>query len=694
MAPTIPKPGAARLWLRLLAALPGLMFAVVGPLNPLAQVPSAGLPTLTTARAAHQLSVKEAARGYPVHLRAVVTYYDPFISPANPVLFVHDASGGIYVGLLAKPEHPLRPGDLIEVDGQSDAGSFAPIIGFAKTRVIGQAPLPASPPRVSLTDVLSGSVDGQWVEVEGVVHEANVWHNNVFLRLALNDGEVQAMGVAAPGMDYSQLVDAKVRLRGNASPIWNRQKQMTGAHILFPGLRALTVEEQAPSEPFGQPAERIDNLLRYTPNTRLRHRTRIRGTLTLLWPERMICVQDATGGLCAETRQGTAMAVGTTIDVVGFPAVGDYTPTLTQAVYQATGGPPQPDAPKPIAPEEAMRGWHDAELVTVEGKLVGRDGAARDPTLVLVSGNTLFSASLPRDFVPTGLKGFEEGSLLRLTGICSIHSDGTGSTTDEGFPIVESFRILQRSMGDVVIVRRPSWWNADHTLRVLAGALSITIAALGGVAFLRHRVKQQTLTIRTQLAETEALKDAAEFLATHDSLTGLRNRKAIFDCIHREYDLACRSARATGVMMLDLDHFKRINDTYGHGAGDEVLKEAVRRTVDAVRSTDMVGRYGGEEFLVVMPSCRSEEIVACAERIRAAICAEPIAAAGMSLTVTASVGVVSARFPQHSEEEAIHAADLALYEAKRGGRNRVVVGKLENGESLQGAYVGAEAGRS
>ncbi len=647
----------------------------------MAQSPPARLPTLTTARAAHQLSIPEARRGYPVHLRAVVTYYDPFISPVRPVLLVHDRTGGVYVSLLAKPEDPLRPGDLIEVTGQSGAGNFAPIVDSARARVIGEAPLPDHAPRVSLTDMLSGAQDGQWVEVEGVVHEGRVWQNNVFLRVALLDGEVQAMGVATPGMDYTQLVDATVRVRGNSSPIWNRQKQMTGAHILFPGLRALTVEEAAPVDPFGLPVERIGDLLRYSANTQLRHRVHIRGTLTLLWPGRMICVQDSTGSLCGQTQQRSLLAVGSNADVIGFPSVGEYTPKLTEAIYKERSMEHTPATPASITPEEAMRGWHDAELVAVEGKLVGHDWTAKEPTLLLASGNMLFSASIPRDFVPKGMKDLEEGSLLRLTGICSLHSDGTGTTTADGFPVVESFRILQRSMADVAVVRHPSWWNAEHTLRVLAGALAVTIAALGGVAFLRHRVKQQTLTIRAQLAETEALKDAAEFLATHDSLTGLRNRKAIFDCIHHEYDLACHTARPTGVMMLDLDHFKRINDTYGHGAGDEVLREAVRRTVEAVRSADMVGRYGGEEFLVVMPSCPSEEIAACAERIRAAICGSPIQAAGTGLTVTVSIGVVSAHFPAHSGESAIHAADLALYEAKRGGRNRVVVGKMEEGDA-------------
>jgi diguanylate cyclase (GGDEF)-like protein len=659
----------------------------------MAQSPATALPTLTTARAAHQLSIIEARRGYPVHLRAVVTYYDPFISPVHPVLLVHDGTGGVYVSLLTKPEAPLHPGDLIEVTGQSGAGNFAPIVDYAHARVIGQAPLPDHAPRVNLTDLLSGAQDGQWVEVEGVIHKAKVWGKNVFLDLTVTDGMVQAMGVAAPGMDYSQLVDAKVRLRGNSSPIWNRQNQMTGAHILFPGLRTLTVVEAPPADPFAVPVEWIGGLLRYTPNTELRHRVHIRGTTTLLWPGRMICVQDATEALCAQTPQKSPLPDGTVADVVGFPAVGDYTPTLTQAIYRSTGDAPDPAPPKPITPEEAMRGLHDAELVVIEGKLVGHDWTAKEPTLLLASGNMLFSASLPRDFVPKGMADIEEGSLLRLTGICSIHSDGSGSTTKDGFPIVESFRILQRSMADVVIVRRPSWWSADHTLRVLAAALVLAVAALGGVAFLRHRVNQQTLTIRTQLAETAALKDAAEFLATHDSLTGLRNRKAIFDCVHHEFELACRSASATGVMMLDLDHFKSVNDTYGHGAGDEVLKEAVRRTVDAVRSTDMVGRYGGEEFLVVMPSCAAGEIAACAERIRAAICAAPIQAAGVSLSVTVSIGVVSARFPFHTEESAIHAADLALYEAKHGGRNRVVVGKMEDDEpesSKQGSLDAAE----
>ena len=119
-------------------------------------------------------------------------------------------------------------------------------------------------------------------------------------------------------------------------------------------------------------------------------------------------------------------------------------------------------------------------------------------------------------------------------------------------------------------------------------------------------------------------KEAVEFQATHDPLTGLWNRGAILDFLRRELDRAQRSSKPFGLLMIDLDHFKRINDTYGHLVGDTVLKEVAQRLAGSVRSYDWVGRYGGEEFLVIVSDCPREAVAKYAERLRAAVGATPV----------------------------------------------------------------------
>ena len=179
--------------------------------------------------------------------------------------------------------------------------------------------------------------------------------------------------------------------------------------------------------------------------------------------------------------------------------------------------------------------------------------------------------------------------------------------------------------------------------------------------------------LQTKMESLEKAKAEGEeyrFRATHDSLTGMWNRGAIFDVLKREILRAQREGTSVGVVMADIDHFKKINDMYGHLAGDVVLREVAQRINAAVRTYDSVGRYGGEEFLVVLSGCE-EEPVRHAERIRALVGDEPVVTREGSIPVTLSLGAAISN-PQLEEiEELIRAADAALYRAKRGGRNRV-----------------------
>jgi diguanylate cyclase (GGDEF)-like protein len=189
---------------------------------------------------------------------------------------------------------------------------------------------------------------------------------------------------------------------------------------------------------------------------------------------------------------------------------------------------------------------------------------------------------------------------------------------------------------------------------------------------LKVRLRPGTRIIELQqelIAAREALRDQA----TRDFLTHIWNRSSILDILQRELARSQREKRPFGLVLADLDHFKIINDTYGHFAGDAVLREFVRRMTGSMRPYDAIGRYGGEEFLIVLPGCDEACTAGQAERLRAALADEPMSFNEESRVITCSFGATSWT-PEAggSEEDLIRVADDALYRAKRQGRNRVV----------------------
>lgn len=196
----------------------------------------------------------------------------------------------------------------------------------------------------------------------------------------------------------------------------------------------------------------------------------------------------------------------------------------------------------------------------------------------------------------------------------------------------------------------------------------LQVASQLSVILEKSRLYQDLLIAKEKLHEA---KVALEHQATRDSLTDLWNRRTVLDLLERELARAGREERSLAAVMVDIDHFKRINDEIGHLAGDEVLRELTRRVRSGLRSADILGRLGGEEFLMVLYPIDEEATLQVMERARLACAAQPIATETGDLMVTVSLGAAVAHRANSLDVPAIlRAADSALYRAKNEGRNR------------------------
>ena len=185
----------------------------------------------------------------------------------------------------------------------------------------------------------------------------------------------------------------------------------------------------------------------------------------------------------------------------------------------------------------------------------------------------------------------------------------------------------------------------------------------------RLMVGQRILKLQEELI---AARESMRVAATHDSLTGLLNRAEILTLLRNELERSRRGHTSAGVILADIDHFKDVNDSFGHLFGDEALKEISARLRSKLRIYDGIGRYGGEEFLLILPGCNLQSTLRRADELREFVSSKPVAFDGSEKLITISMGIaISSDSGEKEIERLLNCADLGLYQAKRTGRNRV-----------------------
>jgi PAS domain S-box-containing protein len=441
---------------------------------------SSSLPVLATVAQVKALSEDQARLGYPIHLRAVVTYHNP----AAGNTFAQDATGGIYLVFRRDAQPAVHARDLVEVEGRSRPGNFAPVVVVTGIRAVGGAPFP-QPARIDMEQLFTGIADSTWVEAQGVVHSIGQEHG--LRTLGVNWGAHHFLVYVFGSTKLpDSLLDSHIRIQGVCGSMFNFKRQILGMHLFVPDAGLIRVEGSgAPEAP---PLRAIEQLLQFSSSSRFGERSRIRGVVTLAHPSGPTCVSDATGGVLVQNHAPASIEVGDAVEVIGLPVAvqGRFNPVLRDAEIRKLGQ-AAPYEPMLVTATDILDEGYDAELVRIDALLADQAPGKGNQTLVLQAGDRVFEARLDRPKLPA----FQTGSLLRVTGIVSMATYEAQQTV-----LPRSFAIVMRSPADVVVLEPAPWWTASRAFRVLGLVCAVALLALVWIVVLRRRVRLQTADLR------------------------------------------------------------------------------------------------------------------------------------------------------------------------------------------------------
>jgi PAS domain S-box-containing protein len=507
------------------------------------------LPLLHSADQVRRLAPEQADRHYPVHLVGVITFFDQK-TPNKAFRFVQDETAGIYFYLDTEASTPpLTTGQQVEIEGVTGRGEFAPIVVAQRIRDLGKGVFPAAKP-VLLEQLISGQEDSQFIEIRGVARsvQEDSPTNYYTIEIATGEGRLTAYAPELPVARSEQLADATIKVRAVCATQFNLRRQLFDVRLIIPRREDLEVERPAPrSDLFAIPAQSIGSLLQFSPEGTYGHRVKVSGRVICRPNDGALYIQDETEGLYVETRQRGLLQPGDQVEVLGFPAKGQYTPMLEDAIFRQVAPGPAP-APALVSADEALRGTHDCRLVRITATLLDRSRRSREAFLVLQTGGFIFHAYLETQGQGDDFSNLQNGSQVAVTGVCLIEKGGEWFA-GEGWR-AKSFRLLLRSAGDVLVLKRPPWWTLPKLLWALGLLGLVVMGALAWIAVLRRRVHKQTRIISQKLQAEAALKEryvdllenANDMVYTHDlngRLTSINKAGEMLLQVRRQEILSC-----------------------------------------------------------------------------------------------------------------------------------------------------------
>lgn len=422
---------------------------------------------LTTVAQIRNLPAAEAAKQLPVKLRGVVTFYDDGLFSR----FMQDDTGGIY--LQVTNTLALRAGELIELEGVTGPGEFAPVVMPVSVKQIGEGKMPPARP-ATVRQLLGGTLDSQMVEISGVVRSARLEKPTGYCLIeVVADGErFTVIAREQPADRIGNLWGATVRVRGVSSTLFNRQRQLFGFQLLVPNAEGLIVEKPAAVDPFDVPAQRMDCLLQFTPESAPAQHVKVTGTVVYFEPGSAVFIQNGGNGLrCQTIQREPAVKPGDQVEVVGSPAKGEYAPILQDAIFRKTadGVEPQPDA---VDLNQILTGGHDCRLVRISAKVLERVDRGVNQFLLLSVDDFVFQAYLTPEMRGDRLADLANGSEVRVTGICLIER-GNNWQAGEAWR-AKSFRLLLRSPADVEVIPAVRQ-KSPETWLLIIGAMELVV---------------------------------------------------------------------------------------------------------------------------------------------------------------------------------------------------------------------------
>lgn len=450
-----------------------------------------GQTLLTNAVQVLKLETDEANKGVPVELNGIVTYSDQ----GMPALFVHDGTAGIFINPASKLRE-FSPGELLEIKGYSGAGEYAPVITNARINVIGDSPLP-EPKTCSINEIHSGSMDSQWVRVQGTVRNISEAYGYLTIRIRDKTEDLQLWIKDFPKTNLMHMVGAEISVTGVCGPVFNKSRQLIRGLLFVTGMDNIHIITQA-APAFSTPIVSIDSILRYQYGRDMNKPYHIKGVVTAKVSDQNVYLKDDSGNIKVLLQTPETPEPGDIIEVTGFPVHGEYAPRLEDSLFKTVGH-TDPPAPTPIDIFDIFDENHHSELVSIEGTLVSESlrpvllpsnssdwGLTNNLYLTLRSEDWLFNAELDRPNT-NSIPILQTGSRLRLTGICDVSLYRDRSVT--------TCLILLDSAENIAVIQNPPWWNKHRIILALEILAACTVATLLWIGLLRFKIRRQAQTI-------------------------------------------------------------------------------------------------------------------------------------------------------------------------------------------------------